>query len=197
MRGAGLRAGIAIVNVVSTADLAQPIDIASFNSYDSLRSDIRLYRCGYVKDGEMAGRVTVFANGKMISVGTRSARASFGELRRAARILQDHGLAAGRRLRPQVRNIVASARLGDGLDIEALAQALPRSMYEPEQFPGVIHRTAAGAVALLFASGRAVIVGATSEEGINGAHFEVSRRIAGVAGSTKLTPRVPKVSARG
>lgn len=178
MRGGG-NGEIRIVNVVSTADLAQRIDIESFNSYDSLSSDLRLYRCGYVKDAEMDGRVTVFASGKMISVGTRSAEGSFGELRRAARILRRHGLATQRRLEPSVRNIVASVRLADGLDIESLARALPRSMYEPEQFPGVIHRTARGTVALLFASGRAVLVGAPSERALREAHFEVSGRVAG------------------
>lgn len=170
---------IRIVNVVSTADLAQKIDIASFNSYDSLSSDLRLYRCGYVKDAGMDGRVTVFGSGKMISVGTRSAEGSFGELRRAAGILRRHGLATRRRLVPSVRNIVASVRLADGLDIESLAQALPRSMYEPEQFPGVIHRTTRGTVALLFASGKAVLVGAPSEDALREAHFEVSGRVAG------------------
>ncbi|MDD9809571.1 MAG: hypothetical protein OXU37_00120 [Thaumarchaeota archaeon] len=174
MRTGGPRGAIRIVNVVSTADLAQKIDIASFNSYDSLSSDLRLYRCGYVKDSGMDGRVTVFGSGKMISVGTRSAAGSFGELRRAARILRGHGLASRRRLAPSVRNIVASVRLGDGLDIEALSQALPRSLYEPEQFPGVIHRTTRGAVALLFASGRAVLVGAASEGALREAHAEVS-----------------------
>ena len=38
------------------------------------------------------------------------------------------------------QNIVASINLGGKISLEQAARKLPRSMYEPEQFPGVIHR---------------------------------------------------------
>jgi len=37
-----------------------------------LSSNLDLYRCGYVKDDTMVARITVFGNGKLISVGTKS-----------------------------------------------------------------------------------------------------------------------------
>ena len=40
----------------------------------------------------------------------------------------------------EVQNIVASVDLGGQIDLEEVARQLPRSMYEPEQFPGVILR---------------------------------------------------------
>ncbi|MCY4252248.1 MAG: hypothetical protein OXD41_02955, partial [Thaumarchaeota archaeon] len=55
MRTGGPRGAIRIVNVVSTADLAQKIDIASFNSYDSLSSALRPSRCGSVKASGLEG----------------------------------------------------------------------------------------------------------------------------------------------
>ncbi|MBT4325776.1 MAG: hypothetical protein HOD60_02550, partial [Candidatus Nitrosopelagicus sp.] len=67
---------IKIANTVSTAVLNQKVDIASFNEYEHLHSDLELYRCGYVKDNKMVGRVTIFGNGKMISVGTKSPKQS-------------------------------------------------------------------------------------------------------------------------
>ena len=45
-----LRPEIEIQNTVCTADLKQKIDIASFNEYDHLSSNLDLYACGYVKD---------------------------------------------------------------------------------------------------------------------------------------------------
>ena len=39
-----------------------------------------------------------------------------------------------------VQNIVASGNLGGKIHLEQAARVLPRSMYEPEQFPGLIHR---------------------------------------------------------
>ena len=39
-----------------------------------------------------------------------------------------------------VQNIVSSISLGGKIHLERAARTLPRSMYEPEQFPGLIHR---------------------------------------------------------
>ena len=54
-----------------------------------------------------------------------------------------------------IQNIVASASLGGKGALEEAARQLPKSMYEPEQFPGLIHRMAdPKTVILLFASGK-------------------------------------------
>src|ERR671911_551077 len=48
--------------------------------------------------------------------------------------------------------------------LELAARVLPRSMYEPEQFPGLIHRMLdPKTVILLFASGKLVCTGAKKE----------------------------------
>ena len=167
---------VKIQNTVSTADLKQKIDIASFNEYEHLSSNLDLYACGYVKDNSMVGRVTVFRNGKLISVGTKSPEQSEKELRKASKILQNYKLAKSIKIIPQVRNIVARFDLERKLPIEKLARTLPRSMYEPEQFPGLIYRIHNSCVALLFTSGKGVIVGAKSIEEINLAYYEVNLR---------------------
>ena len=65
----------------------------------------------------------------------------------------------------QVRNIVATADLGGDIDLEKAAYFLGRTMYEPEQFAGVIYRMdEPNVVFLIFASGKLVIVGAKTEE---------------------------------
>ena len=166
---------IKIANTVSTAVLNQKVDIASFNEYEHLHSDLELYRCGYVKDNKMVGRVTIFGNGKMISVGTKSPKQSFKELRKALKILHKHGLIKSRQLKPQTRNIVANTDFKKSIDIEQLARSLPKSMYEPEQFPGLVHRMHHSVVALIFASGKAVIVGSKSIEDINSAYFDLNQ----------------------
>jgi len=40
----------------------------------------------------------------------------------------------------KIQNIVASANLGGLIDLEKSAYALGKTMYEPEQFPGLIYR---------------------------------------------------------
>jgi len=51
--------------------------------------------------------------------------------------------------------------------LEQAARKLPRSMYEPEQFPGLIHRMLEPkTVILLFASGKLVCTGAKKEKDV-------------------------------
>ena len=67
-----------------------------------------------------------------------------------------------------VQNIVSSINLGGKISLEQAARTLPRSMYEPEQFPGLIHRMLEPKMVLLiFASGKIVCVGAKQEEAIH------------------------------
>lgn len=167
---------IRIQNTVCTADLKQEIKIASFNRYRHLSSNIELYRCGYVKDDTMTGRVTIFKNGKMISVGTKSPTQAKKELGKACKILEKHKLSHPARIVPQVRNIVSKFDLKKTLPIERLARTLPRCIYEPDQFPGLIYRIQGSCVALIFASGKGVIVGAKSIKETNSAFFEVKSR---------------------
>lgn len=165
---------VKIQNTVTTADLKQEIDIGSFNEYKHLSSNLDLYACGYVKDDSMVGRVTIFRNGKMISVGTKSPEQSGKELRKASRILQKYNLSKSTKVILNVRNISARFDLRRKLDIENLARILPKSLYEPEQFPGLIYRIQNSCVALLFASGKCIIVGAKSIEEINSAFYEIN-----------------------
>jgi len=67
-----------------------------------------------------------------------------------------------------IQNIVSSINLGGKVNLEQAARTLPRSMYEPEQFPGLIHRMLdPKTVILIFASGKLVCVGAKLEKDVH------------------------------
>jgi len=172
-----LRKEITIQNVVCTADLKQRVDIASFNEYKFLSSNLDLYRCGYVKDDKMTGRVTVFASGKLISVGTKTPEQAYAELKKTGEILKNYKLIGSFKIIPKVRNIVARFNIGKNIPLERLARTLPRSMYEPEQFPGLIFRIQDSLVSLIFASGKGVLVGAKSINELNQGLYEINRWI--------------------
>ena len=77
--------------------------------------------------------------------------------------------------------MVASCSLGYRIHLEEAARKLPKSMYEPEQFPGIIHRVSyPKTVVLIFASGRMVCVGAKStqeiRQSVNTVYFELEER---------------------
>lgn len=172
-----LRKELTIHNVVCTAELKQPVNVASFNKYRYLTSNLDLYNCGYVKDDTMKGRVTVFPSGKMISVGTKSPKHAADELKKAIKIMKNYNLIHSLRILPKTRNIVARFNLNRRISLGKLARTLPRSMYEPEIFPGLIYRIQDSLVALIFASGKGVLVGAKSVNDLNVGMFEVKTRI--------------------
>ena len=67
----------------------------------------------------------------------------------------------------KVQNIVASANLFGKIDLERTVYTLEKTMYEPDQFPGLIYRMDdPKVVILLFASGKLVCTGAKKEENV-------------------------------
>ena len=60
----------------------------------------------------------------------------------------------------EVVNIVASASLGGKVDLKKTVSTLRKTIYEPEQFPGLIYRMDEPKVVILvFASGSLVCTG--------------------------------------
>jgi transcription initiation factor TFIID TATA-box-binding protein len=66
-----------------------------------------------------------------------------------------------RKIEPRCQN-VATIDIKKKLDLIKIAEVLSNSIYEPEQFPGLIHKSA-GSTCLIFASGKIVSVGTKSE----------------------------------
>jgi len=67
----------------------------------------------------------------------------------------------------KVVNIVASASLGGKVDLEKTVVTLRKTIYEPEQFPGLICRMdEPKVVILIFASGSLVVTGAKKEQDV-------------------------------
>jgi transcription initiation factor TFIID TATA-box-binding protein len=67
----------------------------------------------------------------------------------------------------EVQNVVGSGDLGRELDLAAVAMDLPETEYNPEKMPGLLYRTSAPeATVMLFASGKVVVMGTTTDEGM-------------------------------
>lgn len=81
------------------------------------------------------------------------------------------------KLEPKIRNIVATTDIKMKLTIDELSQMLVKSIYEPEQFPGLIYKTFEGPTCIIFASGKIVIVGAKSESELISAENSVVQQL--------------------
>jgi len=106
----------------------------------------------------------IFTSGKMVCTGAKSEEMSRKAVKTVVQRLRKGGIKVKKEATVTIQNIVASINLGGKIHLEQAARTLPRSMYEPEQFPGLIHRMLdPKTVILLFSSGKLVCTGAKKE----------------------------------
>ncbi|MDT7888389.1 MAG: TATA-box-binding protein [Desulfurococcales archaeon] len=107
----------------------------------------------------------IFRSGKMVVTGAKKTSDLIKAVKKILRMFLKSGVSISGKPRIQIQNIVASANLGMEVLLEKAAYLLENTMYEPEQFPGLIYRLVDPKVVLLiFSSGKMVITGAKSEE---------------------------------
>ena len=105
--------------------------------------------------------------GKRVCTGVKSEEKAKKAVKIVVQKMRKEGIKNKKDAVVTVQNIVSSINLGGKIHLEKAARTLPRSMYEPEQFPGVIHRMLdPKTVILLFASGKLVCTGAKTEKDV-------------------------------
>jgi len=110
----------------------------------------------------------------MVCTGAKSEAEVHKAVRSIIRLLKQHGIDIRNEPIIEIQNIVASANLRAGVDLEKAAFLLENAMYEPEQFPGLIYRMREPKVVLLiFSSGKVVCTGAKREEEVREAVMKV------------------------
>lgn len=161
-----LRPKLNIVNVVSTAELRQFVDLTKLVYVQGFLYDTAIYKCAYLKDKRTNAKVAIFSTGKMISVGSKSFEAAKHDLNYATKRLAELGLISITRIKVKLQNIVATGEIGQAVDIEKLSTRLPNIIYEPEQFPGAIYyaKELEGGSILIFANGKVVFAGLKRHE---------------------------------
>jgi len=156
---------VSIENVVASASVDQKIDL---NVITQTFPDVEYHPDQFpglvfrLKSPKTA--TLIFSSGKMVCTGAKSEEQAIKAVRSVVQKLRKGGIKIKKDAVIVIQNIVASASLGGKIHLEQAARTLPRSMYEPEQFPGLIHRMLdPKTVILLFASGKLVCTGAKKE----------------------------------
>ena len=153
-----------IVNVVSTADLHQCVDLQEIAALPHTIHDPEIYggKVTYLKTPDMSGKTTIFPSGKLISVGSKTPEQAAHDLRYTTKYLTEHNLIEPITITPNTRNLVAVATFTGNLFLENIVDLIG-AMYEPEQFPGAILKNEeTNATFLIFQSGKIVIAGTNS-----------------------------------
>ena len=84
--------------------------------------------------------ILLFSSGKLVCTGAKSEQMSRNAVKTVVEKLRKGKIKVKKNAVVTIQNIVASINLGGRIHLEQAARTLPRSMYEPEQFPGLIHR---------------------------------------------------------
>ena len=157
---------VSIQNVVASASLRQTFDLQTIVQtipgveYRPEQFPGLVYRLKKPKTATL-----IFSSGKMVCTGAKSERQSRKAVMKVLEDLKKSGIVITGKPEIQIQNIVSSAILGGIIDLEKTTYSLEKTMYEPEQFPGLIYRmNDPKVVILLFTSGNLVITGAKKEE---------------------------------
>jgi transcription initiation factor TFIID TATA-box-binding protein len=156
---------ISIENVVASANLNQRIDLESvvrafpYVEYKPEQFPGLIYR---LKKPSVSS--LVFSTGRLIIAGAKSEKRAKRAVAKLVDELRTGGLVILGRPNIRIRNVVASADIGYQIDLEDMANNLEGTIYEPDQFPGLIYRLKEPKVVILvFASGKVVCTGANRE----------------------------------
>ncbi len=170
---------IKIENIVATVTLDQKLDLnAIARSVPNIEYDPEEFPGLILRLESPRLTALIFNSGKMVVTGAKSTQMLIKGFKHIMRVFVRHGIIIVGKPKIQIQNIVASANLGVEIDLEKAAYLLPNTMYEPEQFPGLIHRMRDPKVVLLiFSSGKMVITGAKSEEDVQRAVYNIYERL--------------------
>jgi len=159
---------VSVVNVVASASVDQKLDLIEITEkfpdteYHPEQFPGLVFRLKTPKTACL-----IFRTGKMVCTGAKSTELAFKAVNIVVQKLRKGKVKVKKDAVITVQNIVASINLGGKVHLEKAARTLPRSMYEPEQFPGLIHRMLdPKTVILVFASGKLVCTGAKTEKDV-------------------------------
>jgi transcription initiation factor TFIID TATA-box-binding protein len=170
---------ISIENVVASANLNQKVD---------LETVARTFPTVQYKPDQFPGLVyrlkkpsvcmLVFSTGRLVIAGAKSENKARRAVLKLVEEFKKGGLVIFGKPEVTIRNVVASADLGFPVDLEDAANKLEGTIYDPEQFPGLIYRMKEPkAVILIFTSGKLVCAGASHEADVERAVNKLSETL--------------------
>lgn len=152
-----------IENIVASAKITDYLDLPEIASkikdaeYNKKRFPGVVIR---MQDPKIAA--LVFGSGKVVLTGAKSIESLSRGLDILGDLLRGLDIQIPDTLQYKIQNIVTSADLGSGINLNKIAVGfnLDRIEYEPEQFPGLVYRLEnPKVVVLLFGSGKLIITG--------------------------------------
>ena len=160
---------IRIVNIVATSNLERAIPLVKLaealpnTEYNPEQFPGLVMR---IKDPKTSA--LIFSSGKIVCAGAKSMVKVKESISQIIKHLEKIKVKITIKPKFTVQNMVAAGSIGLDLNLNALAVQLPNTEYEPEQFPGLVHKLeGTRATFLLFSNGKIVCTGTRSETELN------------------------------
>jgi len=159
---------ISIENVVVTATIHQKLDLKDITKkFPNVEWNPDLFPGAVFRLKNPKTATLLFRTGKMVCTGAKSEELARKAVKTVVQKLRKGKIKIKKEATVTVQNMVASINLGGRVHLEQAARTLPKSMYEPEQFPGLIHRMLdPKTVILIFSSGKLVCTGGKTEKDV-------------------------------
>ena len=134
------KAMVCIENVVAIASINQRVDLNLIAKNFEVEYHPDRFPGLVFKLKSPKTTTLIFSTGKMVCTGAKTEDQARKAVQEVVRRLKNGGIPIKNEAETVIQNMVASANLGGRIHLEEAARQLPKSMYEPEQFPGLIHR---------------------------------------------------------
>jgi transcription initiation factor TFIID TATA-box-binding protein len=168
-----------VTNVVASAILKSTIDIdAVVVAYPNAEYRPERFPGVVLRLQRPKSVILLFHTGKLVCTGATSTAQAQKAIQYIVRQLQKNGIIKQPDVSITIQNVVATGSVGGKVDLEKAAFLLDRTLYEPEQFPGLIYRMEAPRVVMLiYVTGRIVCVGAKKEQEIHDAVHQLHHQL--------------------
>lgn len=150
-----------IQNIVATASLGKKVPLVKFASTEpNSEYNPEQFPGLVLRIKKPKSAVLVFSSGNLVCTGTKSVAQVREVIKKVIAKLRKIKIYVRTKPRVNVQNIVASGSIGFNLDLNFLAIQMENTEYEPEQFPGLVHKLPEiNATFLLFSNGNLVCTG--------------------------------------
>ena len=164
-----VEANIRIENVVASASLDQKFDLnAIVKGYPGVEYRPKKFPGLVFRIRKPKTAILIFSTGKMVCTGAKSEKESIKAVNKVIRELKKSGIIIPGKPEIKIVNMVASGNLSGSIELEEATYSLGKTMYEPEQFPGLVYKLIEpNATFLLFSNGKLVCTGTKNNQQLN------------------------------
>ena len=178
---------IKIVNIVASASLEKDIPLIKLaEALPNTEYNPEQFPGLVMRIKEPKTSALIFSSGKIVCTGARSMAKVKESVRKIIQNIEKIRVKITVDPKINVQNMVASGSIGMDLNLNSLALDLENTEYEPEQFPGLVHKLkGTNATFLLFSNGKIVCTGTKTEQAVNDATDKLIENLKKVSAPTK------------